>query len=50
MDAEPDSPRTPIVEHIHRLGPMRFGAFVELALYGPGGFFTRGGGAGRAGR
>ncbi len=29
---------------------MRFGDFVELALYGPGGFFTRGGGAGRAGR
>ena len=39
-----------IAERIHRNGPIRFGAFVELALYGPGGFFTGGGGAGRAGR
>jgi SAM-dependent MidA family methyltransferase len=39
-----------IAERIHRNGPVRFGAFVELALYGPGGFFTEGGGAGRAGR
>ncbi len=38
-----------IVETIHREGPIRFGAYVELALYGPGGFFTAGGGAGRAG-
>lgn len=38
-----------IAERIHREGPIRFGAFVELALYGPGGFFTAGGGAGRAG-
>ena len=30
-----------IAERIHRNGPIRFGAFVELALYGPGGFFTR---------
>jgi len=37
VGARPESPRTPIVEHIHRRGPMRFGEFVELALYGPGG-------------
>jgi SAM-dependent MidA family methyltransferase len=39
-----------IAERIHRNGPVRFGAFVELALYGSEGFFTEGGGAGRAGR
>ena len=39
-----------VEERIHREGPIRFGAFVELALYGPDGFFTRGGGAGRAGQ
>ena len=39
-----------LVERIHRNGPVRFGTFVELALYGRGGFFTEGGGAGRAGR
>src|SRR3954447_4245599 len=39
-----------ITERIHRNGPIRFGAFVELALYGHDGFFTQGGGAGRAGR
>src|SRR3954471_5131618 len=39
-----------ITERIHRNGPIRFGAFVELALYGHDGFFTGGGGAGRAGR
>jgi SAM-dependent MidA family methyltransferase len=39
-----------IAERIHRNGPVRFGAFMELALYGADGFFTRGGGAGRAGR
>lgn len=43
------SPRSPIEERIHREGPIRFGAYVDLALYGPAGFFTRGGGAGRAG-
>ncbi len=42
--------RDEIVERIGREGPIRFDAFVELALYGEGGFFTRGGGAGRAGR
>lgn len=30
-------------------GPIGFDRFMELALYGPGGFFTSGGGAGRAG-
>jgi len=39
-----------IVERIRREGPIAFDAFVELALYGEGGFFTRGRGAGRAGR
>ena len=39
-----------IVERIRREGPIAFDAFVELALYGEGGFFTRGQGAGRAGR
>lgn len=43
------SPRSLIEERIHREGPIRFSAYVDLALYGPGGFFTRGGGAGRAG-
>ncbi len=39
-----------LVERIHRNGPIRFGAFVDVALYGRGGFFTEGGGAGRTGR
>jgi NADH dehydrogenase [ubiquinone] 1 alpha subcomplex assembly factor 7 len=47
---DPEATALAIAERIHRNGPIRFGAFVELALYGPGGFFTRGGGAGRAGR
>jgi SAM-dependent MidA family methyltransferase len=39
-----------IVDRIGREGPIGFDAFVELALYGEGGFFTRARGAGRAGR
>lgn len=39
-----------IVERIGREGPIGFDAFVELALYGAGGFFARARGAGRAGR
>ena len=39
-----------IVERISREGPIGFDAFVELALYGEAGFFTRARGAGRAGR
>jgi SAM-dependent MidA family methyltransferase len=39
-----------LVERIHREGPVPFDVFVEESLYGDGGFFTRGGGAGRAGR
>ena len=39
-----------IVERIGREGPIGFDAFVDLALYGDGGFFARGRGAGRAGR
>jgi len=38
-------------ERIHREGPIAFPEFQEAALYDPDdGFFTRGGGAGRAGR
>jgi SAM-dependent MidA family methyltransferase len=44
------SARDEIVERIGREGPIAFDAFVELALYGAGGFFTRARGAGRAGR
>lgn len=39
-----------ITERIHREGPIRFGAFVDLALYAAGGFFARGAGAGRSGQ
>src|SRR4249919_1949095 len=39
-----------IVERIRREGPISFDAFVDLALYGDDGFFTRARGAGRAGR
>jgi NADH dehydrogenase [ubiquinone] 1 alpha subcomplex assembly factor 7 len=39
-----------LVERIGREGPIPFDAFVEVALYGDGGFFTRARGAGRAGR
>src|SRR5690242_16780312 len=35
---------------IERNGPIPFDVFMEQALYGREGFFTRGGGAGRAGR
>ena len=34
-------------ERIARVGPVPFGEYVEAALSGPEGFFTRGGGAGR---
>ena len=34
---------------INRQGPLRFDEFLELALYGPDGFYARGGGAGRRG-
>ena len=39
-----------IVERIRREGPIPFDGFVEIALYGDDGFFTRARGAGRAGR
>jgi SAM-dependent MidA family methyltransferase len=39
-----------IVERIGREGPIAFDTYVELALYGEAGFFTRARGAGRAGR
>jgi NADH dehydrogenase [ubiquinone] 1 alpha subcomplex assembly factor 7 len=35
---------------IHREGPITFDHFMEIALYGDGGFFAAGRGAGRAGR
>jgi len=35
---------------IHREGPITFDRFMEIALYGEGGFFSSGHGAGRAGR
>ena len=35
---------------IHREGPITFDRFMEVALYGDGGFFASGHGAGRAGR
>jgi SAM-dependent MidA family methyltransferase len=38
-----------LAERIGREGPIPFDAFVEGALYGDGGFFDRGRGAGRAG-
>ncbi len=44
------SARDEIVERIGREGPIAFDTYVELALYGEGGFFTRARGAGRAGR
>lgn len=37
-------------DRIGREGPIPFDDFVEVALYGDGGFFTRARGAGRAGR
>ena len=40
-----------IIERIRRNGPITFAAYQESALYDPdAGFFTSGGGAGRAGR
>jgi NADH dehydrogenase [ubiquinone] 1 alpha subcomplex assembly factor 7 len=48
--ASPFEPAGLVAERIRRNGPIPFGEFVELALYGPGGFFRSGGGAGRSGR
>jgi SAM-dependent MidA family methyltransferase len=45
-----DQVREQLVELIGREGPIPFDAFVDVALYGDEGFFTRGRGAGRAGR
>jgi SAM-dependent MidA family methyltransferase len=39
-----------IAERIRREGPIGFDVFVEVALYGEGGFFASGHGAGRGGR
>src|SRR5438876_9099638 len=42
--------RDHVVERIRREGPIPFDAFVDVALYGDDGFFSRARGAGRAGR
>lgn len=42
-----DAPARAVVEEIRRFGPISFDRFMELALYGPGGFYTTGAGAGR---
>ncbi|HEX9505552.1 MAG TPA: SAM-dependent methyltransferase, partial [Acidimicrobiia bacterium] len=39
-----------LVQRIHREGPIAFDEFVDVALYGEDGFFSRARGAGRAGR
>src|SRR3954449_1092183 len=39
-----------LAQVIHREGPITFDRFMETALYGEGGFFASGRGAGRAGR
>jgi NADH dehydrogenase [ubiquinone] 1 alpha subcomplex assembly factor 7 len=39
-----------LAQLIHREGPITFDRFMEIALYGDGGFFAAGHGAGRAGR
>jgi len=39
-----------LAELIHREGPITFDRFMDVALYGEGGFFASGHGAGRAGR
>jgi len=44
-----DAPAERIARLIRREGPIRFDTFVEEALYGPGGFFASGHGAGRGG-
>lgn len=36
-----------LIERIHRGGPVPYSALVQSSLYGPTGFYTRGGGAGR---
>jgi SAM-dependent MidA family methyltransferase len=38
-----------ILDRVGRFGPLPFATFVDTALYGAGGFFTAGGGAGRRG-
>jgi NADH dehydrogenase [ubiquinone] 1 alpha subcomplex assembly factor 7 len=45
-----ESPARVLAERIRREGPIPFDAFVDGALYGEGGFFDAGRGAGRAGR
>src|SRR5262245_17990925 len=46
--ADPPTLRDELVARIRQNGPIRFGEFIDAALYDPTfGFFTRGGGAGR---
>jgi SAM-dependent MidA family methyltransferase len=40
---------TALFDRLDRSGSIRFDEFVEVALYGPGGFYADGGGAGRRG-
>lgn len=51
MSATPKALAERIAERIRREGPIPFDRFVDAALYDEeGGFYARGGGAGRAGR
>src|SRR5688572_13568617 len=43
----PAVPSTTLRDLIERQGPVRFDVAVDLMLYGPGGFFETGQGAGR---
>ena len=40
-------PLAELIDRIRRHGPVPFSAYVDAALYGPEGFYTNGGGAGR---
>lgn len=47
MSGDRTGVRARILERIHRLGPLSFAHYLEMALYDEGGFFATGGGAGR---
>ncbi len=47
VDLNSDSIPDSIADEISRYGPIAFSRFMELALYGPDGFYTLGRGAGR---
>jgi SAM-dependent MidA family methyltransferase len=48
--ADENKVATHLAQVIHREGPITFDRFMDAALYGEGGFFASGHGAGRAGR